>query len=134
MRGLTYIRGFPGTLYLTNRRVLIVAMFAEKMGWFRKKRIVKFGFEAGLHMIKEWKISKDQKGFLVGAITFHPHGMLGETTLQFIRLEPNIAKFIQEFFSNKEPIKKPIGDTGIVYFGEDPVQWANMRFEKSERT
>jgi len=132
LKGLTYMRGFPGTMYFTNRRILIVAMFSEKMGWFRRKRIVKFGFEAGLHKVKDWSITKDQKGFLIGGISFYPHGMLGDTVLTFIRLEPSIAKMIQDFFSNKETIKKPIEDSGIVYFGEDPVQWANNRFEKSE--
>jgi len=133
MKGLTYMRGFPGTMYFTKRRILIVAFFEEKMGWLQRKKIIKFGFEGAIDKIKDWTLSKDQKGHLVGSISFHPHGMLGETTIQFIRLEVKIANQIREFFQKDETIRKPLEDSGIVYFGEDGedvIRWANERMEK----
>jgi hypothetical protein len=129
-KGFTYMRGFPGTMYFTNRRLIIVAYFSEKMGWFQRKKTHQLGFEASLSEVKSWDISTDQKGNLVGNILFNPHGMLGETTIQFIKLQSNIANAIREYFSKQQIIKKPLQDSGIVIIGQNPVEWANERFSK----
>ena len=52
-----FLRGFPATFFLTERRAIVVGEFTEKQGWFHKKQYHRLVFEAGLHQLKDYKIN-----------------------------------------------------------------------------
>ena len=131
----SFVKGFPATFFLTERRVIVVGEFTEKMGWFQNKKYHRVCFEAGLHQIKEWKhIIDGVKKMFLGYITFHAHGNLGEGAMvQFIKLNPVIAQAIDNHLKNIA-IKSPVEDTGIILIDDEcprPQEWLNKRFGKN---
>ena len=110
-----YMRGFPATFFLTERRAIVVGEFLEKEGWFRKKKNHKVIFEAGLHYLKDFKINIiPEKKIFTGYISFHPHNQMGEgAIIQFLKMRPEIGDVINNHLSQLN-IKHPIEDTGIV--------------------
>jgi hypothetical protein len=126
--GFAFMRGFPATFFLMERRAVVVALFQEKMGWFHKPQIHQVCFEAGLDKLIDWKVTIDLKNKIKTAyLKFQPHGMLGEAEIQFLRMDPKIGYVMQEFLTNLK-VKNPILDTGIVRFDYIPQQWLNERF------
>jgi hypothetical protein len=131
-----YVKGFPATFFLTDRRAILVGQFTEKMGWFRKKTFHRVIFEAGLQSLKDFKKKiEPTKKINTAHLTFHAHGDLAEDSLiQFMKIRPEIAKVIEEHVTNLE-IKNPLNDTGIILIDEHapPIQeWLNQRFGKKK--
>ena len=110
-----YVRGFPGTFFLTERRTIVVGEFLEKEGWFQQKKHHKIIFEAGLQHLKEFQINVNaEKKIFNGFISFHPHNQMGEgAVIQFLKMRPEIRDAITKHLSQLN-IKHPIEDTGIV--------------------
>ncbi|MEX2682510.1 MAG: hypothetical protein Q6373_013000 [Candidatus Sigynarchaeota archaeon] len=125
-----FMRGFPATFLLTQRRAIIVAAFMEKQGWFRKKKLHTLCFEAGLHQVKEYKMDIIPQRHIVSAhIKFHAHGQISEDAIiQFLRVPPDIWNVIVNHLEGLE-IKDPVVDTGIVKVDEDePRVWLKTRY------
>jgi len=126
-----YIRGFPATFFLTERRAIVVGEFLEKEGWLKKKKHHRIIYEAGLQHLKEYKINiiPDKKIF-TGFISFHPHNQMGEgAVIQFLKMRPEIGDIIEKHLS-KINIKHPVEGTGIVMVDSraPPLQgWLNER-------
>ncbi|MHA1475479.1 MAG: hypothetical protein ACTSQ5_09860 [Promethearchaeota archaeon] len=110
-----YMRGFPATFFLTERRAIVVGEFMEKEGWFKKKIHHRIIYEAGLQHLKDFKINIiPEKKIFTGYISFHPHNQMGEgAIIQFLKMRPEIGKDIKNHLSQLN-IKHPIEDTGIV--------------------
>jgi hypothetical protein len=126
--GFAFMRGFPATFFLMERRAIVVALFQEKMGWFHKPQIHQVCFEAGLDKLIDWKVKIDIKNKIKTAyLKFQPHGMLGEAEIQFLRMDPKIGYVMEDFLRNLK-VKNPIPDTGIVRFDIIPQKWMNERF------
>jgi hypothetical protein len=131
----TFVKGFPATFFLTERRAIVVGEFTEKMGWLQKKAYHRVCFEAGLHQIKEWKhVIDGVKQMFLGYITFHAHGDLGEgAMIQFVKLNPTIAHAIDKHL-NSISIKNPVEDSGIILIDDQcprPQDWLNKRYGKN---
>jgi hypothetical protein len=129
---LAFMRGFPGLFLMTDRRVILVAQFIEKHGWLQKKTLVTVAFEAGLdHLIHhEFTINAKEKLFH-GYLKFSPHGQLGESILQFKKMDPKIAGAIEDYVKDLK-IKNPLEDTGIVRFNLDLVEFVKSRLNKNK--
>ena len=132
-----FMRGFPATFFLTERRAIVVAEFMENDGWFRKKKYHRVVFEAGLHKIKEFQINiLPKKRIFAGFISFHPHNQLGEgTMIQFIKIKPEIGHAIKDHLE-KIDIRNPVEDSGIVLVDEvcpRPQIWMNKRYGKNAK-
>ncbi|QEE16710.1 hypothetical protein DSAG12_02540 [Promethearchaeum syntrophicum] len=126
-----YMKGFPATFFLTERRAIVVGEFLEKKGWLRKKIHHKIIFEAGLQHLKEYQINIfPEKKIFTGFISFHPHNQMGEgAIIQFLKMRPEIGDVIKKHLS-KLNIKHPIEDTGIVMVdSQAPLlqTWLNER-------
>ncbi|UYP43775.1 hypothetical protein NEF87_000060 [Candidatus Lokiarchaeum ossiferum] len=133
-----FVRGFPATFFLTERRAIVVGEFTEKVGWFKPKKMHRIIFEAGLHKLKEFNISIiPEKRIFAGFISFHPHNQVGENaTIQFLKMRPEIGKVIEDHLSNLE-IRNPAEDSGIVMVDATaipPQRWLNKRFGKKDGT
>jgi len=127
-----FVRGFPATFFLTERRAIVVGEFIEKQGWLQKKAYHRVIFEAGLDHLKEYKSQiNPKKRVLTGYLSFHPHNQLGEGALiQFMRLRPEINRTIENHI-NGLSIKTPVEDSGIILvdsIAPPPQQWLNKRF------
>ena len=125
-----FMRGFPATFLLSQRRAIIVAAFTEKQGWFQKKKLHTLCFEAGLHQLKEYKMDVIPQRRIVSAhMKFHAHGQLAEDAMiQFIRMQPEIWNTITSHLDNLK-IKDPVEDTGIVNVDDDdPRVWLKSRY------
>nr|MDO8119276.1 hypothetical protein [Candidatus Sigynarchaeota archaeon] len=126
-----FIKGFPATFILTQRRAIVVAEFLEKQGWFHKKAVHRLCFEARLDKVKEYKLEVFKERRIVSAIiTFHPHGDIGETgMIQFLRMSPDVWPVIERHLATLD-IKKPVEDGGIVLVdGVDPRAWIKDRYD-----
>ena len=126
-----YMRGFPATFFLTERRAIVVGEFLEKEGWFHKKKFHRIIYEAGLHNVKDFKINIiPEKKIFTGYIAFKPHNQMGEgAIIQFLKMRPEIGDIINKHLSNLN-IKHPIEDTGIVMVDSQapPIQnWLKER-------
>ena len=126
-----YIRGFPATFFLTERRAIVVGEFLEKEGWFKKKKHHRIIYEAGLQHLKEFKINIiPEKKIFTGFISFNPHNQMGEgAIIQFLKMRPEIGSVIQKHLSQIS-IKHPIEDTGIIMIDSQapPLQdWLKER-------
>ena len=110
-----YMRGFPATFFLTERRAIVVGEFLEKEGWFKKKKHHRVIYEAGLQHLKDFKINIiPEKKIFTGYLSFHPHNQMGEgAIIQFLKMRPEIGKNIEEHLSQLN-VKHPIEDTGII--------------------
>ena len=135
-----FLRGFPATFFLTERRAIVVGEFTEKQGWFKKKSYHRLVFEAGLHELKDFKINIiPEKKILTGYIEFHPHGDLGKKAppiIQFLKMRPEIGEVISEHLSNLS-IRHPVEDTGIILIDQKaplPQKWLSKRFGKKDGT
>ena len=129
-----FLRGFPATFFLTERRAIVVSEFTEKQGWFQKKQYHRLVFEAGLHHLKDFKINiLPEKKILTGYIQFDPHGVLGENTpptIQFLKMRPEIGEVISNHLSNLN-IRHPVEDSGIIFYDQKaplPQAWLSKRF------
>ncbi|MHA1602193.1 MAG: hypothetical protein ACTSUI_04205 [Promethearchaeota archaeon] len=132
-----FSRGFPATFFLTERRAIVVGEFSEKNGWLRKKTYHRIVFEAGLHELKDFNIAiVPSKRIFSGFISFHAHGDLGEgTTIQFLKMRPEVGPIIEEHLSNLKIIR-PVEDSGILLFDQiapRPQDWLNKRFGKKKK-
>nr|MDO8114381.1 hypothetical protein [Candidatus Sigynarchaeota archaeon] len=126
-----FMRGFPGTFLLTERRAIIVAAFTEKQGLFKKKKLHQLCFEAGLHKVKEFKLDMiPQRRIMSAHITFYAHGQLAEDAMiQFLRINPDIWTAISAHLHDLK-IKNPVADAGIVLVDTmDPRAWLNDRYD-----
>ena len=126
-----YMRGFPATFFLTERRAIVIGEFFEKEGWFKKKKHHRVIYEAGLQHLKDFKINIiPEKKIFTGYISFNPHNQMGEgAIIQFLKMRPEIGKDITNHLSQLN-VKHPIEDTGIVMIDSDapPLQgWMNER-------
>jgi hypothetical protein len=126
-----FLRGFPATFLMTERRAIVFAIFMEKQGWFRKRKIHRVCFEAGLHEVKEFKMNIiPDKRIFSGFISFNPHNDIGENaTIQFLHMRPEIAIAIEEHLTDLK-IKSPVKDSGIVLVDDicpNPQLWINKR-------
>ncbi|MHA1777056.1 MAG: hypothetical protein ACTSWC_09780 [Promethearchaeota archaeon] len=131
-KAFAYVKGFPATFFLTERRAIVVGNFSEKIGWFRKKVIHRIIFEASLEYVKEFKMKIDPpKKIFTAFLSFHPHGQLQENSvIQFLKIQPKIGKVIEDYVKDLK-IKNPVLDSGIVLVDEiaPPIQeWLNKRF------
>jgi hypothetical protein len=125
-----FMRGFPATFLLGQRRIVVVAAFTEKQGWFINKKVHTLCFEAGLHQLKEFKLDVLPQRKVVSAhITFHAHGQLAENAMiQFIRMKPEIWEKMVSHMHDLV-IKNPVDDTGIVHVDSvNPRAWLNDRY------
>jgi hypothetical protein len=125
-----FMRGFPATFLLSQRRVVIVAAFTEKQGWLVKKVLHTLCFEAGLHQLKEFKLDMIPKQKVFSAhISFHAHGQIAEDAMvQFIRMKPEIWETISRHLNGLK-IKDPVEDTGIVFVDSlNPRAWLEDRY------
>lgn len=111
-----FMRGFPGTFLLTQRRAIVVAEFMEKQGWLKKKRLHALCFEAALHHVKEFKFHVvPARKMATAFISFDPHGQLGEgAVIQFLKMTPDIWTAIDEHLRGLD-VKNPLDDSGIVH-------------------
>ncbi len=126
-----YIRGFPATFFLTERRAIVVGEFLEKEGWLKKKKQHRIIYEAGLEHLKDFKINIiPEKKIFTGFISFHPHNQMGEgAIIQFLKMRPEIGVVIEKHLSQLN-IKHSIEDTGIVMIDSQapPLgDWLNER-------
>jgi hypothetical protein len=129
-KALAFIKGFPGIMIMTDRRLIIVAQFLEKQGWLQKKTLVSLAFEVGLQHLSEKQFNiKPKEKIFNGHLRFKPHGMVGDTIVQFVKLDPNIALRIEDHLSHLE-IKKPLEDTGIVLLNADILGFIKKRLTK----
>ena len=131
-----FVRGFPATFFLTERRAIVVGEFLEKLGWFKQKQMHRIIFEAGLHKMKDFGINiLPNKRIFTGFINFHPHNQIGEeATIQFLKMRPEIGKVIEDHLSNLD-IKNPVEDSGIIMVDATaipPQRWLNKRFGKKD--
>ena len=125
-----FMRGFPATFLLTQRRAIVVAAFMEKQGWFQKKSMHTLCFEAGLHQLKEYRMDVIPQRRIVSAhMKFHAHGQIAEDAIiQFLRMSPDIWNVMKNHFDGLK-IKDPVEDTGIVKVDEeDPRIWLKSRY------
>jgi hypothetical protein len=125
-----FMRGFPATFLLTQRRAIIVAAFTEKQGWLTKKKLHTLCFEAGLHQVKEYKLDVlPQKKVVSARIFFNAHGQLADgAMIQFIRMKPEIWESLVKHL-NGLVIKNPVEDTGIVHVDSlNPRVWLDERY------
>ncbi|MBN2154016.1 MAG: hypothetical protein JW839_21340 [Candidatus Lokiarchaeota archaeon] len=125
-----FMRGFPATFMLSQRRAIVVAAFTEKQGWFQKKRLHTLCFEAGLHQVKEYKMDIVPQRRIVSAhMKFHVHGQLAEDAMiQFLRMPPDIWNAIIGHLDTLK-IKEPVLDAGIVHVDDkDPRAWLKDRY------
>lgn len=126
-----FMRGFPATFLLTQRRAIVVAVFTEKQGWLQKKKLHTLCFEAGLHEIKEYKMDVVPQRRIVSAhMTFHAHGQLAEgAMIQFIKMPPEIWSMITNHLDNLK-IRDPVDDAGFVNVDDlDPRVWLRNRYD-----
>ncbi|MHA1646897.1 MAG: hypothetical protein ACTSVL_04920 [Promethearchaeota archaeon] len=126
-----YMRGFPATFFLTERRAIVVGEFLEKEGWFKKKKHHRVIYEAGLQYLKDFKINIiPEKKIFTGYISFHPHNQMGEgAIIQFLKMRPEIGEDITKHLSQLN-IKHPVEDSGIIMIDSNapPLQdWMNER-------
>ncbi len=133
-----FVKGFPATFILTDRRALVVGEFMEKMGWFRKKSYHRVIFEAGLQYVKEFKMKiEPTKQISTAHIIFKAHGLLKEdSVIQFMKIDHKIGKAIEKHLTEIQ-IKSPLDDTGIVLVNKNapPIQeWLNQRLGKKKGT
>ncbi|TFH27363.1 MAG: hypothetical protein E4G98_06200 [Promethearchaeota archaeon] len=131
IEAFAFVKGFPATFMLTDRRALVVGEFMEKMGWFQKKAYHRVIFEAGLQYVKEFKMKiEPTKRIFTAHITFKAHGLLKEdSVIQFMNIKPDIGKAIEKFIAELQ-IKSPLEDSGIVLVNKNapPIQeWLNQR-------
>ncbi len=125
-----FLRGFPGTFLLTQRRAIVVAAFTEKQGWLQKKRLHTLCFEAGLHEVKEYKMDIVPQRKVVSAhISFRAHGQIAEDgMIQFLHMKPEIWERMALILHDLK-IKNPVADTGIVHVDSvDPRTWLEERY------
>ena len=127
-----FLRGFPATFILTQRRAIVLAEFSEKMGWFQKKAYHRLVFEAGLHEVSDFKITiKPTKKIRSGFISFRPHGQLGENaTVQFLNMDRKIGDAIEKHLTNLV-VKNPVKNSGIVIVNDrdvHPTIWWNRKY------
>lgn len=135
-QAFAYMRGFPATFFLTERRIIVLGEFTEKMGWLRKAQQHRIIFEANLEYMKEYKINLlPRQRIFTGFISFHAHNQLAEgAQVQFLKMRPDIGKSIDNYLKDLS-IQHGIEDSGIVLIDEDvpPFQeWLNKRFGKKE--
>ena len=111
-----FMRGFPATFLLTQRRAIVVAEFMEKQGWLKKKRLHALCFEAALQHVKEFTFHVvPARKVATAFISFHPHGQLGEgTVIQFLKMNPQVWSAIDEHLRGLD-VKSPLTDSGIVH-------------------
>ena len=129
-----FVKGFPATFILTDRRALVVGEFMEKMGWTKKKVHHRVIFEAGLQHFKEFKMKiEPTKRIFTAHIIFKAHGLLKEdSVIQFMKIDPAIGKIIEKQLTDIK-IKYPLQDTGIVLVDKvaPPIQeWLTERLGK----
>jgi hypothetical protein len=125
-----FMRGFPATFLLSQRRAVVVAAFTEKQGWLTKKQLHTLCFEAGLHQVKEYNLDVLPQRKVVSAhIKFHAHGQLAEDAMiQFIRMKPEIWETMAAHLHDLK-IKNPVEDTGIVHVDSvNPRTWLQERY------
>ncbi|WP_457557485.1 hypothetical protein [Candidatus Harpocratesius sp.] len=137
-KAFAFVKGFPATFFLTERRAIIVGNFIEKMGWFHKKKVHRVIFEASLQYLKEFKMKIDPpKRIFTAFLSFHAHGQLQEdSVIQFMKIKPEIGQAIEKYVKDLK-IKNPIEDSGIVLVDENapPIQqWLNKRFGSKKGT
>ncbi|MHA1611196.1 MAG: hypothetical protein ACTSYU_04015 [Promethearchaeota archaeon] len=133
-----FVKGFPATFILTDRRALVVGEFMEKEGWFRKKSHHRIIFEAGLQHVKEFKMKIEPTRRIFSAhIIFKAHGLLKEdSVIQFMKIDSKIGKAIEKQLAETK-IKYPLEDTGIVLINKNapPIQqWLNERLGEKKGT
>lgn len=126
---IAYAKGFPATLYLTDRRAFVVGAFVEKHGLFKKSTNNFIYFEAGLDYFKEAHLDISRKA-RAGTISFTKHGDIDHGVIHFIRLEPDMVRSIEQVLDNIPSIKRKRKDTGIVELGGNPEIRFKERLEK----
>lgn len=126
---LAYPIGFPGTIYITDRRVFVIGTFMEKQGLFRKKTINTVYFEAGLQYVKNSKLDIYKK-VKSGYISFNSHGDIKDGVVHFLKLTPDMIRAINKVLDNVKNLKKHREDTGHVVIGDNPLAILKKRLAK----
>jgi len=126
---LAYTVGFPGTIYMTDRRVFVIGTFMEKQGLFRKKTMNTVYFEAGLQYMKKSKLEIYKK-IKSGYISFKSHGDIIDGVIHFLKLTPEMIRAINKVLDNVKNLKKLREDTGHVVIGDNPLAILKKRLTK----
>lgn len=126
---IAYVKGFPATFYLTDRRAFVVGAFVEKKNIFSKSANHYIYYEVALHHLKKYELDI-YKNTRVGYISFYPHGDIQDGIIHFIRLDPTMLKPIKEVLERAKDIKKPREDSGIVILGQNPQQIFEKRIRE----
>lgn len=134
LKAFAYVRGFPATIFLTSRRLILIGEFLEKEGWLKKKKFHRIIFEASLAELKNFELNLDpNKKLRTGFISFHAHGDIGEgATIQFFKVDLKIGQIIKDYLTRID-IKKPPTDSGIIMIEDDapPVtNWVKDRLRQ----
>jgi len=126
---LAYTVGFPGTIYMTDRRVFVIGTFMEKQGLFRKKTMNTVYFEAGLQYVKKSRLEIYKK-VKSGYISFKSHGDIKDGVVHFLKLTPEMIRAINKVLDNVKNLKKLREDTGHVVIGDNPLAILKKRLTK----
>jgi hypothetical protein len=126
---IAYVKGFPATFYLTDRRAFVVGAFVEKKNIFSKSANHYVYYEVALHYLRKYELDI-HKNARVGYISFNAHGDIQDGIIHFIRLDPKMIKPIKEVLENVRNIKKPREDSGIVVLGENPQRIFEKRIKE----
>ncbi|MHA1340018.1 MAG: hypothetical protein ACTSRZ_07480 [Promethearchaeota archaeon] len=123
---IAYVRGFPATFLLSDRRAFVLGSFVEKKGLFSKATNNYVYFEADLKYLKDYQL-EITKSARSGFISFNSHGDIINGVIHFIKMLPEIIQPIKNILENASNIRKPYENSGIVILGKDPFKILEKR-------